>query len=327
MEVTTLVVLIVLVGLIFDYTNGFHDAANVVSTVIATKALKPVVAIVIAGILNMVGATQIGGIAHTITTGLIETHGVTEWMVICAVVGAIIWNLVTWYFEVPSSSSYALLGGMLGSAWVHLGGSIILWKGFIFKVFLPMIFSPLIGFSLAYCLMKILSHYYSGRKDARIFRFLQIGSSSIVALAHGLNDAQKSMAIITLGLFAAGAVTSTQIPFWVILACAVTMGLGTAFGGARLIRTMGFHITKLDPIQGFAAEMSASCVILLASVFGMPLSSTHIIAGGITGVGSARGASAVKWIIAHKILVAMVLTIPGAALFAGVLNWIILYLI
>ncbi len=326
MDLSVLVIVIVLVGLIFDYTNGFHDAANVVSTVIATRALRPVVAIAIAGILNTIGATQIGGIAHTITTGLVESHAVTEWMVICAISGAIIWNLLTWYFEIPSSSSYALLGGMLGSAWVYLGNSIILWNGFIFKVFLPMIFSPLIGFFLAYFLMKILLRYYSVKKNAAIFRILQIGSSSIMALAHGLNDAQKSMAIITLGLFAAGILTSTQIPLWVVLACALTMGLGTAFGGARLIRTMGFHITKLEPMQGFSAEVSASIVILMASAFGMPLSSTHIIAGGITGVGSARGMSAVKWIIAHKILVAMILTIPGAALFAGVMNWIVLFL-
>ncbi len=327
MDVSTLVILIVVVGLIFDYTNGFHDAANVVSTVIATRALKPLAAILIAGVLNTIGATQIGGIAHTITSGLVEAHGVTQWMVVCAVSGAIFWNLVTWYFEIPSSSSYALLGGMLGSAWVGAEKSIIIWEGFVFKVFLPMVFSPLIGFFLAYLLMKLLYRHYRGKRDAPLFRFLQLGSSSIVALAHGLNDAQKSMAIITLGLFAAGVVTSTQIPYWVVLACAITMGLGTALGGMRIIRTMGFHITKLEPIQGFAAEMSASVVILLASFFGMPLSSTHIIAGGITGVGSARGMSAVKWIIAHKILVAMVLTIPGAALFAGVMYWAILRLV
>lgn len=312
-----IVILIVLLGLLFDYTNGFHDAANVVSTVIATRVLAPLSAIIMAGVLNFIGATQISGVAQTITTGLVQTQDATQLVVLAAVVGAIIWNLLTWYYGIPSSSSYALIGGLLGSAWLHSDWHTIIWQGVTNKVIIPMVLSPLIGFSLAFLLMKGLQSFYRHHPDShnkKIFRHLQIGSACFVALSHGLNDAQKSMGIITLGLLAGGYLTTPEIPLWVIASCAIVMGLGTASGGFRIIRTLGFSITKINPMQGFVAEASASCVILAASFLGMPISSTHMITGSITGVGSAKGLSAVRWETPQKLMVAWILTLPGAAL-------------
>jgi PiT family inorganic phosphate transporter len=310
------IVLIVLFALIFDYTNGFHDAANVISTVIATKALKPIVAILLAGVLNTVGATFIGGVAETIATGLIEPLAATQLLIFCAIIGAIVWNILTWYFGIPSSSSYALIGGMVGAALWASGPKMVIWKGIVTKVLIPMVLSPLIGFLLAYCAMKLL-YRYSSKEHETTYRYLQVVSASFVALAHGLNDAQKSMGIITLGLFSAGLLAVPHIPMWVVLACAFTMGIGTASGGFRIIRTMGFKITKLEPVQGFAAEMSSSCIILAASFLGMPISSTHMIVGSITGVGSARGLKAVRWTLAKRLAVAWILTIPGSALISA----------
>ncbi len=317
--------LIVLFGLIFDYTNGFHDAANVVSTVIATRVLAPISAIVMAGVLNFIGATQISGVAQTIATGLVEAEHATQIVVLAAVIGAIAWNLLTWYYGIPSSSSYALIGGLLGAAWIHQGFEAIIWTGLIHKVILPMIFSPIIGFTLGYLIMKGLYFYlkfHPGAHGKAIFRHLQIGSACFVALSHGLNDAQKSMGLITLGLFAGGYLTSTEIPIWVIMSCAIVMGLGTASGGFRIIRTMGFAITRIDPVQGFAAETSASAVILAASFLGMPVSSTHMIAGSITGVGSAKGSHHVQWRTPQKLIYALLLTLPGAGA-VGALSYLI----
>lgn len=313
-------ILTVFLGLFFDYTNGFHDAANVVSTVIATRALAPFAAITLAAILNTLGATQISGVAQTIATGLVHKEETTQLVVLCSLFSAILWNLITWYFGMPSSSSYALIGGLLGSAWMSQGIEAIRWSGVIYKVLFPMILSPLVGFSIGYAVMRVLNFFIGKKPSAKnhsIFRHLQIGSACLVALAHGLNDAQKSMGIITLGLFAGGYLITPEIPLWVILSCALVMGLGTASGGFRIIRTMGFEITSLEPEQGFAAECSASGVILAASFMGMPISSTHMIAGSITGVGTAKGRQAVKWTVPRKILLALALTLPGAGFFGA----------
>lgn len=312
-----ILIAIIALGLFFDYTNGFHDAANVVATVIATRALAPLSAIVMAGVLNFIGATQISGVAQTISSGLIDAVDATQTVVLCALAGAIVWNLLTWYYGLPSSSSYALIGGLVGSAWAYQGTQIILWHGLIGKVIIPMFLSPLIGFAIALGVMKLLFFYLSKKpsaEDKSIFKHLQIGSACFVALSHGLNDAQKSMGIITLGLFTAGRLASPEIPLWVILACATVMGLGTASGGFRIIRTMGFAITKITTIQGFAAEMSSSLVILTASFLGMPVSSTHVIAGGITGVGTAKSLKAVQWKVPQRLVLAWILTLPGAGL-------------
>ena len=321
MDPFLLALLIVLFGLLFDYTNGFHDAANVVSTVIATRVLAPLTAIVLAGVLNTIGATQAGQVVHTITTGIVHAECVTQIAILAAVIGAIIWNVVTWYLGIPSSSSYALVGGLIGSTWASIGRADVLWGGITHKVIIPMVLSPIIGYFLAYFIMKILLFYAAKlEKKNALFKHLQIGSASIVALAHGLNDAQKSMGLITLGLFASRIIAFPSVPFWVIVACAVTMGLGTASGGVRIIRTVGFSITKLNPMQGFAAEMSASCVILTASFLGMPISSTHMIVGSITGVGAAKGFRSVRWQVMRKLSIAWILTLPGAALVSA-LTW------
>lgn len=321
-----MIALIVVLGLLFDYTNGFHDAANVVSTVIATRVLAPVSAIVMAGVLNFIGATQISGVAQTIATGLVDAAAATQLVVLAAVIGAIAWNFLTWYGGIPSSSSYALIGGLVGSAWAHQGLSTILWGGLLNKVVIPMVLSPLIGFLLAYGIMRGLYFYLHRRKSDHgkpLFRHLQIGSACFVALSHGLNDAQKSMGLITLGLFAGGYLATPAIPFWVILACAIMMGIGTATGGFRIIKTMAFSITHLEPVQGFAAETSASLVILTASFLGMPISSTHMIAGSITGVGTAKSPTAVQWHVPKKLVIAWVLTLPGAGLVGALAYYII----
>ena len=323
-----LVILIVIFGLIFDYTNGFHDAANVVSTVIATRVLTPMAAIIMAGVLNFIGATQISGVAQTIATGIVDPLDATQLVVFCAVLGAIAWNLFTWYYGIPSSSSYALIGGLVGSSWIHKGLSSIVWNGVIGKVLIPMVLSPLIGFLIGWLIMKGLFFYLKKNplaKDKKIFRYLQVISAGFVALSHGLNDAQKSMGLITLGLFAGGYLTEPSIPLWVIMACAVVMGLGTASGGFRIIKTMGFSITKITPVQGFAAEASASTVILTASFLGMPVSSTHVIAGGITGVGTARGRRAVRWRVPGRLVLAWFLTLPGAGGVGALAYWIASY--
>ncbi len=312
-----LVVLIVIFGLLFDFTNGFHDAANVVATPIATKVIRPAVAIVIASIFNFIGATQISGVAQTIATGLVEVQQATQFMVLSALVGAILWNFATWYLGIPSSSSYALIGGLIGAALVNGGMQAVLWEGVAYKVLIPMIISPILGCFIAWGLMAALLKI--SKRDRSFYKYFQLGSSAAVALAHGLNDAQKSMGIITLGLFSAGMITTPHIPLWVIGACAIVMAIGTASGGFRIIRTMGFEITELKPIDGFAAEFSSSVVMLAASLVGMPLSSTHVIVGSITGVGSARGTSKVRWTTTHKLVVAWILTLPGAGIVSGLL--------
>jgi PiT family inorganic phosphate transporter len=320
-----LAIAIVLLGLFFDYTNGFHDAANVVSTVIATRVLAPLSAIVMAGVLNFIGATQISGVAQTISSGLVEKTDASQIVVLAAVSGAIIWNLATWYVGIPSSSSYALIGGLLGASWSHQGSETILWKGVIGKVLIPMVVSPIIGFLVGLMIMKALYYFLKDKSQSReikLFNHLQIGSACFVALSHGLNDAQKSMGLITLGLFASGYLKATEIPLWVIMACAAVMGLGTASGGFRIIRTMAFSITKITSVQGFAAEASASAVILAASFLGMPVSSTHVIAGGITGVGTAKKLSAVHWKTPQRLILAMFLTLPGAGIVGAFAYWL-----
>ncbi len=319
MGILEVTILIVILGLLFDYTNGFHDAANVVSTMIATRALAPIAAIVLAGVLNTIGATQVSGVAHTIATGIVQHEAATQEMVLYALIGAILWNFITWYFRIPTSSSYALIGGMMGISLFEGGACTILWKGVTERVLIPMVVSPFIGFGIAYVLMKLIyffSTYRRNEKADQIYRYLQIGSGGLVALAHGMNDAQKSMGIISLGLFASGFIPSAEIPLWVILACAITMGLGTAFGGLRIVHTVGFKITRLVPAQGFAAETSASMVILIASFLGMPISSSQMIVGSVSGVGAARGIAHVKWQLGKRLVAAWALTLPGSALFA-----------
>ncbi len=312
------VVCIVVLGLLFDYTNGFHDAANVVSTMIATRALAPMAAIILAGVLNTVGALQASSVAQTIATGLVEETAATQSLVLFALIGAICWNFVTWYFGMPSSSSYALIGGLIGATLIEGGPKIILWVGLLQKVLIPMLISPFLGFGLAYLFMKALYRFgRHGERYNRLYRYFQVGSGGLMALAHGMNDAQKSMGIITLGLVASGLLQTAIVPLWVILACAVTMGIGTASGGFRIIRVVGFKITKLAPPQGFAAEVSASFIILIASFFGMPISSSQMIVGSISGVGTAKGVNQVKWGLGKRVVATWLLTLPCSALISA----------
>ncbi len=315
--------LIFFLGLLFDYTNGFHDAANVVSTVIATKVLKPFVAIGMACIFNTIGAFQVGPVAETIASGVVKAETVNPYLIIAALCGAIFWNLLTWYFGIPSSSSYALVGGLIGSAMVHFKEGMILWSTLFSKIVLPMVISPFIGTVVAFLGMKLahsIRRYYSLSADHSLFGYLQVGSAALVALSHGINDAQKSMGIISLGLFSAKVIPSLYVPYWVVISCAIVIGLGTASGGFKIIRTMGFQITKLKPVQGCVTETSASLVILLSSFFGFPISSTHMIVGGITGVGlSQKGRKGVEWGTVRKVVWAWIFTLPGSAVCSYIL--------
>ncbi|PWU15528.1 MAG: anion permease [Chlamydiae bacterium] len=312
-----LVICIVVLGLAFDYTNGFHDAANVVSTVIATRVLTPLAAICMASVLNVIGATQISGVAQTITSGLVDPNYTSSITIVAALLGAIIWNVLTWFLGIPSSSSYALIGGLIGAVWAQTGVQAIYWYFLMKKVIIPMVLSPLIGCLFSFSFLKILQFFIKRfDKFTRLFAGLQIVSSALVALAHGLNDAQKSMGIITLGLFSAGVISTDTIPFWVILSCALVIGIGTASGGFRIIHTVGFRIAHLKSYQGFAAESSSSLVILFASILGMPISSTQMIVGSITGVGLAKEKPGVEWKVARRLVLTWVLTLPLAAGFS-----------
>lgn len=317
--VIALLILTLVLSLLFEFTNGFHDAANCVSTVIATKVLKPSIAIILASILNMVGATQISKVAQTMTTGLVPVAHFAQGVVLAALIGAIFWNIITWYFGLPSSSSYALIGGLLGAGAQAYGIKNLYWWSFVYKVVIPMIVSPLIGFFLSFFVMKwLLAKIKPDLKGVKynIFSKLQVLSSSFVAVSHGFNDAQKTMAIITLALFAAHKVTSLVIPWWVIITCALVMALGTATGGFRIIKTVGYKITKLEPMQGFIAESSASLLICGASVLGYPLSTTHLIVGSVGGVGASKGLKKLSFSIIRKIVFAWLFTFPGSFVIA-----------
>lgn len=319
-------ILSIFIALVFEFTNGYNDAANVVSTVIATKVLKPLAAIILAAILNMIGATQTSKVAQTIIEGFLPIHSTNQLMVLSALLGAICWNLLTWFFAIPNSSSYSLIGGIVGSGIISIGYQKVFWNSVIFKVVIPMILSPVIGFTIALLSMKILYKMITKNLSSQsfaIFGKLQILSASLVALAHGFNDAQKTMAIITLILYTHGVITTLSIPYWVIGICAIVMALGTIQGGMRIVQTTGFKITKLQPVQGFTAETTASILICLASFLGFPLSSTHLIVGSISGVGAAKKLSNINWYTIKKLISAWTLTLPGAAVFSMIIYTIL----
>ncbi len=320
--VLTLLIFVILTALIFEYINGFHDSANAIATVVSTKVLTARVAILYAGILNMVGAFLGTHVASTIGKGIVETDCVTQGVILCALLSAIIWNLITWYYGIPSSSSHALIGGLMGAAISRAGFDVIKIQGVSKKVLLPMITSPIIGFLFGFfCMVAILWIFSKARPGAinRYFKKMQLISSGVMALSHGTNDAQKTMGIITLALVSFHALPTFEVPFWVIGGCAFMMGLGTMAGGWRIIRTMGSKMIKLKPVHGFAAETSAAAVILCASHYGIPISTTHIISTSIMGVGSTKGVHAVKWGIVGNIVLAWVLTIPTCMLIAAAL--------
>ncbi len=330
-EISVLIILIVIFALTFDFINGFHDTANAIATVVSTRVLTPRTAILMSAALNLVGAFFTSAVAKTISGGLV-THA-DQTMILAAIIGAIVWNLITWYFGIPSSSSHALVGGLIGAAIVYGGAHNVIWisakdglsiaakDGLVNKVILPLIFSPLVGGLIAFVLMTAIYGLFAHVHPRRVgstFRALQVFSAAFMSYSHGSNDAQKSMGIITLALVSQHLLSAKAgIPPWVIVSCATAMALGTAAGGWRIIKTMGHKIIRLEPVHGFAAETSASIVILLSSHFGAPVSTTHVISGSIFGVGAANRLKAVRWGVAQRMVIAWGLTIPAAALVAG----------
>jgi inorganic phosphate transporter, PiT family len=325
-EVTVLIVLVVIFALAFDYINGFHDTANAIATVVSTRVLAPRTAILMAAGLNFLGAIYSENVAKTIAKGLVDPRDATQTVVLAALIGAIVWNLITWKFGIPSSSSHALIGGLCGAAVVHGGFGVLMWRGdkptdgLVPKVLIPLFASPLSGFIIGFLLMGfiflLLGRVHPGRVSAT-FKRLQVVSAAAMAFTHGQNDAQKSMGIITLALVSQGYLRTADVPFWVMIACAIAMALGTAAGGWRIIKTMGHRIVRLEPVHGFAAETTAATVIFTASHFGMPVSTTHVISGSIFGVGASKRLSAVRWGVAQSMVVAWILTIPASAAVAA----------
>jgi inorganic phosphate transporter, PiT family len=324
----SLLVVIVL-AVVFDYINGFHDTANAIATSVATRALSPRVAVLMAAAFNFIGAFAGTAVAKTIGSGLVDEATTTQAIVTAALLGAIAWDLITWWFAVPSSSSQALVGGLLGATIIAAGVGALNVDGIVNKVLIPSLTSPLIGFVGAFLLMLSLYWIFRNAKRkpmARIFRRLQVISAGYMAFAHGSNDAQKTMGIITLALFSAGVIPTIEVPTWVIIVSATALSLGTAVGGWRIMHTMGQRVVELEPVHGFAAETTAATVLIGTAQLGMPVSTTHVISSAIMGVGSARGPKGVRWGVARRILLAWIVTIPAAAAVAAV-AWFILHTI
>ena len=317
----TLALLIVLgLAVSFDYINGFHDTANSIATSVSTRALRPGWAIVMSAAANFLGALTGTEVARTVGSGLIDTNVESQTVIAAALVGAIVWNLLTWRLGIPSSSSHALIGGLLGAAVVAAGFDAWQAEGILGKVLLPLVASPLVGFTVGLLFMALLFNVFRRAHPVRlnaIFRRLQILSAAYMAFSHGSNDAQKTMGIMTLALFTAGVIDAFEVPLWVILTAATAISLGTAAGGWRIIKTMGTKVVKLDPVHGFAAETTAATVIFGASQLGMPVSTTHVISSAILGVGSSDRLKTVRWGVARSIVTAWILTLPASGLTAS----------
>jgi PiT family inorganic phosphate transporter len=315
---TFVLVLVVITALGFDFTNGFHDTGNAMATSIATKALSPRVAVGLSGLLNLVGAFLSLAVAATIASGLVDTKLVTLTVVAAGLAGGITWNLVTWLFGIPSSSSHALIGGVIGATLAAAGGHAVKWHGLVSKVVLPAVLSPVIAALVAATgtwLLYRISRSLTDAARGHGFRIGQIGSACMVSLAHGTNDAQKTMGVITLALIANKTVASgSNAPFWVILSCALAISAGTYLGGWRVIRTLGKGLVEIEAPQGMAAESASAAVILLSSSFGYSLSTTHVATGSIIGTGLGKRGAEVRWTVAGRMATAWVFTLPSAAL-------------
>lgn len=323
----TLLVVVVVLTLIFDYINGFHDAANAIATVVSTRALSPTVAVVYGAVLNFLGALIGIKVASTIGKGLVDSNVITLHTVLYTVISAIVWNLFTWYKGLPTSSSHAIIGALLGATFFSAidGSNPIMWGAVMQKVAVPMVVSPILGIMLGFGVMLALTwivYKMNYARMARVFGKLQILSAGFMALNHGQNDAQKSMGIIALALVLATPGAEFTVPLWVKISCAVAMGLGTLSGGWRIINTLGSKVIKLQPIHGFAAETTASMIIAGASHFGIPVSTTQVISTSIIGVGSTKRLSAVRWGVVGNIVWAWILTIPMTFMFSGILTYI-----
>ena len=313
-----LLVCVIILATIFDFINGFHDTANAIATSVSTRVLSPKTAVIMAAVLNLAGALTGTAVAKTVGAGLVEAQYITQATVVAALLSAIIWDLITWYFGLPTSSSHALLASILGAAVATVGTEAIIQKG-VYKVLIGLVLSPIIGFGLGFLLMMLLLWLF-GRSPISFvntfFNKLQIVSAAYMAFSHGGNDAQKTMGIITMALVSYYKLPDFNVPLWVMILCAVAMSLGTAVGGWRIIKTLGVRLVHLQPIHGFAAEASAGTVIEIASRIGLPLSTTHIISSTILGVGSTKRASAVRWGIARNIVMAWILTLPACVILA-----------
>ena len=355
----TLILIVILVALVFEYINGFHDTANSIATVVATKVLSPRQAVMLAAITNLLGALWGSAVAKTIASGLVDTKIVTSEILVCALLGAIVWNLITWWFGLPSSSSHALVGGLCGAALAaaHNHWGVIIWsvpdanhwwqgKGLLWKVLMPMLLSPALGFLLGFAIMGLLYALLRNWRPAtvnRLFGKLQLISSAYMGLSHGTNDAQKTMGIIALALMTATAAgtfdhlppwlaflhtapaaggKTAEIAIWIKILCALTMCAGTAAGGWRIIKTLGHKMVRLQPVHGFAAETTAATVLSVAAHFGMPVSTTHAITTSIMGVGCAKRFNALRLNVVERIIWAWVLTIPASAIVAYLLVWL-----
>jgi PiT family inorganic phosphate transporter len=319
-----LLVVVIAVALGFDFTNGFHDTANAVATSVSTRALSPRLAVFVAAVANLAGAFVTTAVAKTVGKGIIDTGLATEKTVLAALFGAIAWNLLTWWLGLPSSSSHALIGGLIGAALVQSGSDGVEWHDIAHKVAIPAVFSPLFGFLGAFGLLLLIYWLFIRITPGianRAFRLGQLASGTWVAFTHGANDAQKTMGVIALALFEAGKIDHFYIPGWVIVAAALAIAAGTYAGGWRIMRTLGQRIFSMEPATGFAAQLSGGTVIYVATRLGFPVSTTHVVSGSVMGAGSTRRLSAVRWGVAGNILFAWVLTIPAAALVAGALYW------
>jgi PiT family inorganic phosphate transporter len=318
---------VIVVALSFDYTNGFHDAANAIATSVSTRALTPRAALIMAALMNLLGAFLGTGVAQTVGSGIVELPEATASLVVvlAALLGAISWNLITWWFGLPSSSSHALIGGLIGATLASVG--IVKWAGVVEKVLIPMVVSPVVGFLVAYLLMTGILWAFRRANPGRVnrgFRIAQSFSAAAMALGHGLQDAQKTMGVMTLALVVGGYQSDFEVQWWVIVLAAAALAAGTYAGGWRIMRTLGRRIVHLDPPRGFAAETTAASVLYTtAFVFHAPISTTHTITSAVMGVGATKRLSAVRWGIAGTIVTAWVLTIPMAGLVAALCYWVL----
>ncbi|CUS31769.1 putative low-affinity inorganic phosphate transporter [Candidatus Nitrospira nitrosa] len=326
-ELSGLLLVTVVLALLFDFSNGWHDCANAVATVVSTRVLRPLTAVLLAGALNIAGAFFSTAVAKMIGGGIVFPDAITNVVVAGAMAGAICWNLFTLILGLPTSSSHALIGGLVGAAVAHGGWAVVQFKG-LNKILEAMVLSPLLGFGMGFLIMALVSwSFFRVHRGVatKLFSRLQLVSASFMAFSHGANDAQKVMGVITLALVASGQLTSSEVPTWVIVSCALAMGLGTTVGGWRIIHTLGMKMVKLEPVHGFAAETGAATVLLFTAQFGLPVSTTHTITSSILGVGSTKRLSAVRWGVTTKILSAWIFTLPGAALLGAgaytVLSW------
>jgi PiT family inorganic phosphate transporter len=318
---TALLVIVIAFALAFDFTNGFHDTANAVATSVGTRALTPRVAVLIAAVANLAGAFATTAVAKTVGSGIVDTEIVTTQTVFAALIGAILWNLATWWLGLPSSSSHALIGGLMGAAIAQAGADGVEWSGFWEKVAKPALIAPVLAFAAGYALLLGILWIFKWASPGianRGFRFGQLASGTFMAFTHGSNDAQKTMGVIALALFTYGAIDDFYIPTWVILVSGLAIAFGTYAGGWRIMRTLGQGLYSMEPPAGFASQTCAGATIWLATKLGYPLSTTHVVSGAVMGAGATKRFSAVRWGVAGNIVVAWLLTLPAAGLIAAV---------